>query len=140
MTFSNLTCDDRCVVQINGTTVGNAGISAPGNGSMSLDGSAATSFTFTTANDDSTPIVINSGLNVGGSNTLRLIVNNTGSGISGALQDFGPADNTAVRITATLTYNGGAPSVPIPSTSVLSSMGLLFLAGTYWFMRHRQTV
>jgi len=130
LSFSGLNADDRAVLQLNGATVGNVGISGgtglptPGPGLMRFTESGADSaFTFTSTQSGT----LTFGFNIGGTNTLRLIVNNTGAGLAASTHTFlTGTDNCNASVTATLTYTPGAATVPAVSTGVLLALaGLL---------------
>jgi hypothetical protein len=83
LAIAGLYADDRTVVELNGKVIGATGINAPGTGAMTFsDGGANNAYNFTTANGAKINHVT-SGF-VTGDNYLKVIVNNTGLGISGA--------------------------------------------------------
>jgi len=120
--FSALGADDRAVLELNGTTIGNEGINGPGAGSMSLTDTASTPYTFTQV----TSGTITSGLVVG-TNTLDLIVNNTGSGITGGLQALG-AGLTGAGFTGSVVLTPLFSGVPEPASFSYLLFGLAPLA------------
>jgi hypothetical protein len=106
LAISSLFADDRVVLELNGKVIGSTGIGAPGAGEMVLtDGGPNNAYTFTTANGAKIAHVTKGF--VTGDNYLKLIVNNTDSGISGNLD---PNSGTEVGLTSRLIYT-------IPSTS-----------------------
>jgi|CXWL01.1.fsa_nt_gi RHS repeat-associated protein len=88
MDVSQLWADDRVVLQVNGVNIDSTGIYSPGIGVMAFtEGGPYTPWTFSTKAPASfTPPLL------AGSNHLRLIVNNTGTGILGGLTPRGPTN------------------------------------------------
>jgi tRNA A-37 threonylcarbamoyl transferase component Bud32 len=73
LTFSNFQCDDRGVLMLNGTVIGNYSVMGPGPGRMSLSPDLSDAeFQFTNA----TLGTVDSGFILGGENTLTIVVNN----------------------------------------------------------------
>ena len=68
---------------------------------------------------------ITSGLNIGGLNTIEVIINNTGNGIHGGLQNVSGGDFTYFSFTGAVTYTGGT-STPEPGSMGLAAGGLLY--------------
>jgi len=121
--FSGLRADDRAVLQLNGTDLGdyfqNSGYSNPpltGLGVMSFPpGPPDISFVFTGISSG----IVTSGFNIGGMNDLRLVINNTSLGVlTQPTQTFATnTDGTAVGLTASLTYT----TVPEPASLGLTT-------------------
>jgi hypothetical protein len=133
LTFSGLAGDDREVLELNGTIIGNSGIFAPGLGMMSFPPGPPVDapFDFT----DITSGTITLGFLPGQMNTLRGVVNNTFSGIHGSTKTFQTdADGTIVGVAATLTYDTPT-AVPEIDAGLLASAcsvlggGVLILRG-----------
>jgi hypothetical protein len=108
LSFSGLTGDDRAVLQLNGTNIGdytNGG--NPGTGVMSFPpGPPDVPFAFV----EQASGTVTSGFLLGTNNILRLVVNNTYStALSAHTRSFGFGDGTAAYLVATVTY-----SVPEP--------------------------
>jgi hypothetical protein len=129
LNFSGLFADDRAVLELNGTMIGNTDLTGNGmvSGQMTLtDGGPNNSFNFTEVTSGS----VSTGFNLGGANTLSIIVNNTGNGAFGAPSDIGGQDYTAAFLQGSLSYNpGSSSSVPEPRSAVLlaTSLGALTL-------------
>ena len=80
------TVDDRGVLVLNDVIVASVGINGPGSGQMVLtDGTIINPFPFQYANPNVGPFAAITGPFKEGLNTLQVIVNNTGTGISGTL-------------------------------------------------------
>jgi hypothetical protein len=128
LSFDSLFGNDRAVLQLNGVTIGNVDhLGATGSAVMSFPpGPPDVAYTIT----GTTSGVINSGFVLGGSNTLRIIVNNTGVvPITAPTATFGgTGDVTDAHLNATLTYN-----VPEPS-----ALGLLALGSTLCLARRKR--
>ena len=128
LSITYLAADDRAVVELNGTQVAAAGIGGPGAGT----------FIFTPTGSQISDNFLGGGSQsisvtspfIAGTNTIELIVNNTGSGISGGLTN-GP---TGVFLTGTITPN----AVPEPVSGSLLLSGLVGIA-TVVHGRRRQT-
>lgn len=103
LTFNSLYGNDRVVLQLNGTSIGNVDhLGATGAGVMRFPGGAHdVAFTFTGTKSGT----ISSGF-LPGTNTLRLVVNNTGqTSISAPTASFANSgDATDVYLNATVTY------------------------------------
>jgi hypothetical protein len=123
-TYSGLAGDDRVALLLNGTTLSSVGVSGatgictflfPSGPVANYSLSGVTSGTVTT------------GLNIGGTNTLRLVVNNTGGlGATAATAGFSPEeDGTNATLAATVTYT--LPVTPLaPSVWFLLTAIVLF--------------
>ena len=123
--------DDRGVVLLNGQIVASAGIGAPKLGSMRLTETGPNDpFFFQYSGSQQNILPILTGFNFG-LNTLELVINNTGSGISGDIRAGGPS---AVRFDAKVSYTSGS-AVPGPLAGA-GLVPLLGLAGA-WFARRR---
>jgi hypothetical protein len=128
LSITDLAADDRVVVELNGTQVAAAGINGPGAGT----------FIFTPTGSQVSDNFLGNGSQsisvtspfIAGTNTIELIVNNTGSGISGGLSN-GP---TAVFFTGTVTPN----AIPEPVSGALLLSGLVGIAAVVRG-RRRQT-
>jgi hypothetical protein len=114
LSFAGFSSDDRAVLELNGVVIGDSGNGDPGSGDMTFtDGGALQPFNFTNRASGT----ISTGFNLGATNSLEVIVNNTGVGILGATSTFtGTADNTFFKISSgAITYN----SAPEPASAVL---------------------
>jgi hypothetical protein len=129
LTLSTFAADDRTVAYLNGTVIGDTGIYGPGEGSF-----------FYTANGPNVPLYFEygnagpfapvTGPFVAGTNTIELIVNNTGNGIYG-----GPSGGpSGVYLDGTVTYGGG---VPEPATWAMLILGLGAIGAT---LRSRRSI
>jgi len=126
LAFSNFVCDDRSVLQLNGTSIAdNGSLSIPavtGSGKMTLPpGTSTVDYTFTGV----TSATISSGFILNGQNDLRIIVNNThNNSISAPTISFaGPGDETHAKLVGAITYN-----VPEPgSVSLLTIPAILLM-------------
>jgi hypothetical protein len=125
MTFAGLSADDRVVMQLNGTTVGSMGLSnnGPGNGPGLIrltENGTDQAWTFSQASG-----TVTTGFNIGGANTLTLLVNNTGTSFAGATVPWNTTtDGCATGVTATLTFSGAA-TVPMASPTALAILAAL---------------
>ena len=117
LSFAHLNADDRAVLELNGIVIGNTGNGAPGNGSFGFtDGGTLQAFDFT----DQISGTITTGFLPGMQNSLVVIVNNTGSGIQGAVRTFeSSSDNTFFEVTGDIAYT----TVPEPSAAILDWPG-----------------
>lgn len=127
LTIQSLACDDRCVLQLNGTTITNAGIFGPGAGSMTLtSGGANIPFAFTFGNGAQN-LLVNSGF-LTGSNTLLLIVNDTNQGIFGAPLPGG-VNISGVGFSGSVNFDSPTTAVPEPGSTLallgISALGIL---------------
>jgi hypothetical protein len=117
LSFAGFASDDRAVLELNGIVIGDSGNGDPGSGDMTfIDGGALQPFNFTNQASGT----ITTGFNLGGTNSLVVIVNNTGVGILGATSTFtGTADNTFFKLSSgTITY-----VVPEPASAVVVWLG-----------------
>jgi PEP-CTERM motif len=138
LAFSGLTADDRAVLELNGVMIGNAYDGTSGGatvGMMTLtDGGPNAAFSF--GGPAAGSGTVSTGFNIGGSNTLLLIVNNTQTGASGSPSGIG---FTVAGVTGSVTYtesSGGA--VPEPASMILIAAGLPVLAMVRWRRNRRQ--
>ena len=134
LNFNNLYADDRVVLELNTTQIGNEGINGPGVGSMSLtDVVASPSYTFTLGGGSG---LITSGF-LTGTNTLYLYVNNTNNGIQGGLSTVGTSGVGLGYAQLTLT-DPDPVSVPEPASLSYLLFGLVPLAIGFSRRRSRQ--
>jgi len=126
LSFSRLLADDRVVLQLNGTDIGDYLLSTGGVGGPGVmsfpPGPPDVSFTFT----DQASAIITSGFLLGGVNDLRLVINNTGAASpSTPTRTFqSTGDFTYAQLSGTITY-----SVPEPATlSLLAVTALTVLS------------
>lgn len=132
LTFSGLSGDDRVVLQLNGHDIGNVGISGStgrpitGQGVMLFPGATAEvpySFTSTVGG------TVTSFFNPGGTNVLRLVVNNTGSGLGGRTASFlTTTDWSTAGVTASVTYTAAASA---PTIGLAPAAGSTPIGQTY---------
>jgi hypothetical protein len=123
--FNGLFADDRAVLELNGTRIGDTDLNGPVTGSMTLtDGGPNNSFNFA----DVTSGSISSGFNLGAANTLTIIVNNTGNGAFGAPSDVSGGDYTVAFLQGTLSYDTSNSPVPEPRPVFLLATALGVLA------------
>jgi hypothetical protein len=121
--------DDRSIFQLNGVTLAGAGIFAPGNGFIQIaPGLTNVAYTYTLANNVASG-PYNGPFQVG-ANTLRIIVNDT---VSGIFNEVGPDSprQTGMIFVGSITYDlrqGGGGDVSEPETLALLGAGLLGLA------------
>jgi hypothetical protein len=116
--------DDRGILRLNGADVDSAGLFGPGDGTFDF-GAGAVPYTFgvTGAHD----VLVGSGF-VAGLNTLRLIMNDTGTGMVGSLVNGpnGPSGTTGYNLVAELTYDvrpGTPGAIPEPGAWALMILG-----------------
>jgi hypothetical protein len=130
LSFSSFSSDDRAVLELNGVIIGNSGNGAPGLGSMNFtDGGALQPFNFTNVTAGTTA----TGFNIGGTNTLAVIVNNTSTGLTGVTRTFQAlSDNTFFKLNGTVTYTDAAPE---PASLILAALGgVALLLGSSGFL------
>jgi hypothetical protein len=139
LAFSGLSGDDRVVLELNGTIVASfccAAGQVNGNGIMMLDGvNYVNPFDFTNVPSGT----VNSGFIVGGTNTLRLIENNTNALLNSSAPNanFALGDEENAGIIATLTYTPAIPPLtPAPSSLLLMGVGMVALLG--WAVARRR--
>jgi hypothetical protein len=133
LTISNLEIDDRGIVLLNGIAVDNAGIFGPGAGNLVLTlGGPNNPFTYTRGNG-ARNIVLNSNF-VSGSNSFRIVVNDTNAGIGGDVLPNG-VNISGASITASLTYDIAAVPEPASWAMMIAGFGLAGAA-----VRRRQPV
>ncbi len=132
LTYPSFTVDDRAVLELNGVTFASG--SGMGLGEMELlDGGPNDPYTFLGNTSGS----VTSGFNVGGSNTIEVIINNTGNGIHSPTDDVSGQDNTSFSFTGTVSFTQGT-SAPEPGTMVMAAAGLILGIAAYR-RRHRRT-
>jgi hypothetical protein len=120
MAWSDFYADDRAVLMLNGSTFASG--PASGLGDMVLtDGGPDNPYTFL----GNTIGSITSGLNIGGVNTIDVIINNTGNGIHGPPQNVSGQDYTYFNFVGAVSYNSSA-TTPEPGSVVMTAAGLLF--------------
>jgi len=120
--YSEFFGDDRGVMRLNGAIVGSAGLpTSPGDYSgvmVFTDGGLPQPYTFNGPYGYVSGTVT-SGFNIGGTNTLQFIINNTGIGIDGTMHgDLAWNDGTGLGIKGTISY------AIVPEPSVLAVLGL----------------
>jgi len=128
LAFSGLGADDRAVLELNGTTIGSASDEAgnpvptgPASGSMVFtDGGTPSPYTFDSLSAPNAGTVA-AGFNIGGSNTLLLIVNNTQGGASGSLVNYG---YTEAVLNGTVSFTEATSTAPEPGSLLLAISGL----------------
>jgi hypothetical protein len=122
--YGDFFADDRAVLALNGQVVDSTGIisieGAPGS-MVFTDGGDLQPYSF---NGPFSSGTLDSGFNVGGSNTLEVIVNNTGTGTYGPDKDISPGDTTLLGLSGTISYS----EVPEPNSIVLLGFGILVCA------------
>jgi hypothetical protein len=135
LSFSNLFADDRAVLFLNGTQIANFGGDGPGTGLMVLtDGSPNSSFTFI----NNTSGTSSTGFNIGGTNTLEAIVNNTTGGINANAAPLAGTNGTDFGLVGTVSFSPAAvPATAIPVPPALW-MGLGTLVGIFGIARIRR--
>jgi hypothetical protein len=119
--YSKYYTDDRSVMTLNGAIIDSTGLPVNGlyAGSMVFtEGGALQPYTFHGPNDGTLSGTVSSGFNLGGMNTVTVIVNNTGQGVVGGLTSLAWNDGSDFSLEGTITY------VPEPSFAVLSLLGL----------------
>jgi hypothetical protein len=130
--YSNFKADDRAVLQLNGNVICAVGWPAP-NGQTSgimdfTDGGTSQSDSFT-SNDSPLSGTISRGFIDGGINTIKIIINNTGSGVQAKTAGLvGVGDYTEFSLSGSVSYT----SVPEPGKAILFLFGF---AGVCWLGR-----
>ena len=124
LSYTNLQCDDRCVLELNGNIIGSAGIFGPGTGAMTFtDGGSNVPYTFDGSFVSGTA---SSGFLLGQTNALTVIMNDTADGIFGTLNTSGQFE-TAFAITGGAVAYTAASAVPEPNSGILLGSGVLLL-------------
>lgn len=128
LTYSNLYVDDRGMLLVNGNPIVATGIPYFGNlnpGSLVLtDGGSAQPYSSFVGPDGSVSGTVTNGFNIGGFNTLRVIINNTHAGVVGSDIPVSSGDGTFLSLSGAVSYTPG-PTVNLikavkPSFSFLS--------------------
>jgi len=118
LSYSNLYVDDRGLLLLNGNQIVATGIPYFGNlnpGSLVLiDGGSQQAYSSFVGPDGSVSGTVTSGFNIGGYNTLRVIINNTHSGVVGADIPVSSGDATLLTLSGEVSYTIPAPT-PIVS-------------------------
>jgi MYXO-CTERM domain-containing protein len=73
--------------------------------------------------------ILTSGFNIGGTNTIEAIVNNTGCGRCGPPDGLSSGNPTDFAMVGTLSYSTGDTSTPEPGSMGLIAAGLALLVG-----------
>jgi hypothetical protein len=133
LSFSSFQSDDRAVLELNplsnatgpSNVIGNSGNGSAGIGQMQFtDRGTLQSFNFTTAGIPGGSGTVTTGFIPGAVNILEVIVNNTGTGLTGATATFqNVSDKTYFKLNGTVTYTDG----PEPSSMILFSVGAALL-------------
>jgi hypothetical protein len=127
LAFSGLLFDDRGVLELNGNIIGNALLTSLSQGEISFPpGPPDVPFTFTNV----TSGTMTSGFDLGGTNTLTLVVNNANGQVTSTFTGLG--DGTHAGVVATVSY---AVAVPEPSSIVLVGVGAVIAMGYTWRRR-----
>jgi hypothetical protein len=125
LNFSRMFGDDRAVLQLNGSIIGNEAIDGPGPGLMNF-GAGDSPYSFWVGGKSG---IATTGFNVGGLNTVRLLVVNTGTGRTGSTQGFAfLGDGTYAYLAGTVSYEES----PEPGSLSFILLGLAPLA---WHLR-----
>jgi hypothetical protein len=132
LNYSNFFTDDRGVLMLNGNIINSTGGSSAGSyvGSMVLtDGSAAIPYTFNSPNGQVSGTAT-SGFNVGGLNTIEVILNNTSTGVVGTMEgNLSPFDGTAMGLTGNISFSA-VPEPSIGAFGLMALIGFAFVART----------
>jgi hypothetical protein len=124
--YSNFFVDDRGVLTLNGNILNATGVPWSGfSGSMEFtDGGPLQPYSgFSTSENGFVSGTATSGFILGGVNTIRVIVNNTHSGIYGPLVNISTQDATSVGLSGVISYS----VVPEPSLAALAMLGAMLL-------------
>ncbi|MBU6497894.1 MAG: PEP-CTERM sorting domain-containing protein, partial [Rhodospirillales bacterium] len=141
LSFSGFNADDRALLELNGTVIGNEtlfGTVGPGQ-MVTTPGGPLENFAF----NNTIAATINSGFVIGGSNLLTLVVNNTDLGVGmGAITPISTVDGTNATLVATMSYDAPiavtAADTPVPEpASFLLFGGAL---GSFALVRRRAPV
>ena len=118
LNYGNFWADDRGVLYLNGNILNATGIYAGGAGGSMVftDGGTPQSYSGFSSPNGQVGGTASSGFNIGGVNTIEVIMNNTGDGIYGS---DASGSNTFLRISGTVSYS----TIPEPSTWVMLTMG-----------------
>ena len=123
--FEDLWANDRVVLSLNSVDIGNATFGGgTGAGLMRFDENGSDqAYTF----DETVSGSINTGFNVGGTNVLRMTVNNTGINLAApTVASWFPLDGTVAHLpTATVSFT----SIPEPSSGFALFAGVNLLMG-----------
>lgn len=124
LNFSSLFGDDRTVLELNGTVISSAALGAANGTMVFTDGGPNNSFNFAGSNPSGSAA---NGFNLGGTNTLTLIVNNTEGGAFGSPRAPTGFSETFVGLVGSVSYDLGSstgPTVPEPWSGALAAFGL----------------
>ena len=126
LNFSNLQVDDRAVVYLNGTSFASLAQGGGGLGEMMfVDGVSDVPYTFA----QNLTGTLTSGFNIGATNTIEAIVNNTGCGRCNPPDGLSSGNPTDFAMEGTLSYSLGDASTPEPGSMGLIAAGLALVAG-----------
>ena len=126
LNFSNLQVDDRAVVYLNGAPFASLAQGGGGLGEMMfVDGVSDVPYTFA----QNLTGTLTSGFNIGGTNTIEAIVNNTGCGRCNPPDGLSSGNPTDFAMVGTLSYSQGDTSTPEPGSMGLIAAGLALVAG-----------
>lgn len=140
LVFSGFTADDRAVLQLNGTRIGDANLdnlTANGTALMTFPNSSGNgettnkSFSFGGSNSTSGTITSSSDFLLGQTNQLAMIINNTAHGGDLTLPTIGltnSSNSTEVALRASLSYN----LVPEPGTLTLGALSAACFGFRAW--------
>ncbi len=135
LNFGNLSADDRTVLELNGVIIGSNGLLNPSSGCTTgamvmTNGGSNNPYTFCAGTNTGS---VTSGFNIGGSNTLMAIINNTNTGINGNLAaTFAAGGPTVFGVTGSVSFT----PTPEPASAALAGAGLL---GLLWRVRSKRT-
>jgi hypothetical protein len=137
LNYSKFFADDRAVLMLNGNIIDSTGLPTGGSsvGSMVLtDGSPAIPYTFDSP-DGQVSGTVASGFNVGGLNTIEVILNDTvlngtGGGVAGTMQGHLTSnDGTGMGLTGTISFTV-VPEPSVGAFGLLTALGFAFVART----------